>query len=84
MKKLALALCLAALAGCAVPKAAVDHAKDSISVNRGHLRDKALGADAKLVAESNLDAWCVQLNSLDGTPLPDDVGKRVAARRPAK
>lgn len=85
MKKLVLALLLSvALAACSAPKAALEHCRDSIAVNRGHLRDKALSADAKLVAESNLDAWCVQLNSLDGTPLPEDVGRRVAARRAAK
>lgn len=64
-----------------VPIAAIHQAEREQAIQRGHTRDESLPEEARAVARDGLDAWSVQLELLDGRPLPPDVAERMTQPR---
>lgn len=77
---LLLALLPLLLLGCGVPQKAIDHAEKCRDQSKGHMNDEQLPAQARTIGRVNYDSWCVQLESLDGRPLPPDVAERAGPR----
>lgn len=62
-----------AFGGCAAPEQALKQARTQGAINAGHVRDRTLPRQARLVAQDNMDAWNAQHYTLTGRFLPDDV-----------
>lgn len=75
--------CVLLLLGC-VPAGAIHQAEREQAISRGHAQDATLPWEARAIAEDALDAWSVQLELLDGRPLPPDVAERLGAWRPSE
>jgi len=72
------------IAGCCTGHPMVEKAlKDAVAVNKGHMNDKALPEEAKLIAQDNYDFDWQILHVLTGEELPKEVKARMDARKGA-
>jgi len=74
------------LGGCCSCKEAESAVRDAISVNKGHMEDKDLPAEAHAVAQDNYDLdWKILfgIGAIKETEIPKDVRDRQAAREAA-
>ncbi len=87
MKKLLLVLVLSLfLVGCkGLTPTAEKVLRDGISVNKGHMNDKKLPQEARLIAQDNHDlGWALLFHQGVEETLPEDVRARKDARDKAK
>jgi len=69
------------ISGCCSHPTAVKSLKDAIAINQGHMGDKALPQEARLIAQDNYDLDNQVLYSLTGDPLPSDTAQRMKDRQ---
>lgn len=73
-------LFLLAFSGCCSHPAAIVALDRGISATQGDMDDDQLPVQAREIATGCHDVFCQVKFNLDGTPVPDDVQKRKAAR----
>ena len=82
MRRMILAIIIVVfIAGCCTHPDVEKALKDAIAVNKGHMNDKALPEEARLIAQDNHDfLWQIRYG-LTGDDLPEDVQGRMDARK---
>ena len=83
----ALSFALLALPGCCSCKEAESAVRDAISINKGHMGDTKLPAEAHAIAQDNYDLdWKILfgIGAIKEGEIPEDVRKRQADREAAR